>query len=75
MKMRSQQSMSDASKVSRPRGLSFDEFKAYRSRCLEPEKYLDEDHYFRNFDLKSHNANAEQLEKVAEAKRIEASTP
>ena len=59
----------------RKKGLSFEDFVAYKKRCLEPNTYLDEDHYFYDFDLKAHNANAEQMEKLAEKKRIEAATP
>ena len=41
------------------RGLSFDDFKAYKARCLEPQKYLDSNHYFYDFDLTNHNNNSE----------------
>ena len=44
---------------SRKRGLTFEEFKAYKKRCLDPQIHLDTDHYFYGFDLKAHNANAE----------------
>ena len=73
-KLRSQRTVSEMAPARR-KGLNFDDFVAYKKRCLEPEKYLDEDHFFWNFDLKSHNANAEQVEKVAERKRIENETP
>ena len=73
-KLRSQRTMSEMAPV-KNKGLSFDEFVTYKKRCLEPEKYLDQDHYFWNFDLKSHNANAEQVEKVAERKRLAAEEP
>ena len=73
-KLRSQRTMSEKPPA-RQKGLSFEDFVAYKKRCIEPEKHLDEDHYFWNFDLKSHNANAEQVEKVAERKRIESETP
>ena len=41
------------------RGLSFDDFKAYKARCLEPKKHLDNNHYFYNFDLSNHNTISE----------------
>lgn len=59
----------------RQKGLSFEDFVAYKKRCLEPEKHLNKEHYFWNFDLKSHNANAEQVEKVAEKNRIDSEKP
>ena len=58
----------------RKRGLTFDDFVAYKARCLDPKTKLEPDHYFYNFDLKSHNANAEQVENVAERKRIESAS-
>ena len=58
----------------RKRGLTFDDFVAYKARCLDPRNKLEPDHYFYNFDLKSHNANADQVDKVAERKRIESET-
>ena len=63
--------MSEMSSV-RKSGLSFDEFVAYKSRCMDPKSELDPDHYFHNFDLEAHNANAKQVIKIAEQKRIEA---
>ena len=74
MKLRSQRTVSELAKSDK-KGLSFEDFVSYKKRCLEPEKFLDQDHYFWNFDLKSHNANAEQVEKVAERKRLEAEGP
>ncbi len=59
----------------RKKGLSFEDFIAYKKRCLEPNVHLDEDHFFYDFDLKAHNANAEQMINLAEKKRIEAETP
>ena len=37
---------------------------------MDPHNNLDPDHYFYDFNLTSHNANADQMEKVAERKRL-----
>ena len=72
-RLRSQRTVSELQSDTK-RGLSFEDFKAYRNRCMEPKKYLDPDHYFYDFNLQSHNANAEQVEQLKK-KRMESETP
>ena len=54
------------------RGLTFEQFSAYKDRCLNYEDNLDPDHYFYDFDLKEHNSHAEQHDKISEKRRLEA---
>lgn len=44
-------------------GFSFEQYLAYKKHCEDSSRMASE-HMFYGFDLKSHNANAEQIEKV-----------
>ena len=71
---RAKNSVSELGKSSGRRGLSFEDFVKYKNRCLDPKNQLDSDHYFYNFNLQIHNANADQVESLRQ-KRIESETP
>ena len=74
MKKFSSQRTGAESQSKKAGGFSFEQFLEYKKYCADPER-LHPQHLYYDFDLQSHNANAEQIEKIAQRREDELNTP
>ena len=64
---------SDTGEIRKRGPMSFEDYLAHKKRCVENKVPVG--HYFHNFNLEAHNANANQIEKIIAKREEDLYTP